>query len=423
MKLIYHTIFHLSLVLTAILTIWAIFFYITMIDEINDEVDDALEDYSETIIIRALAGEELPSGHIGSNNQYYLTEVSQEYAKSQSDIQYKDSMVYIIEKGETEPARILTTIFRDGQGKYHQLTVSTPSIEKEDLKKSIQLWIIFLYVALLLCIILVSVWVFYRNMRPLYILLHWMDEYQTGKNNTPLRNNTKITEFQKLNDAVVRYTERTEQIFEQQKQFIGNASHEIQTPLAICRNRLEMLMEDDSLSEKQLEELIKTHQTLEYITKLNKSLLLLTKIDNKQFSDTKNLELNTHLKQYIEDYKEVYQYKNIQVNIEETGHFYINMNESLATVLLTNLLKNAFVHNIDEGIIQIIITTDSIIFKNTGIKHPLDREHIFERFYQGNKKEGSTGLGLAIVDSICQLQHLKLQYSFEEEKHCFKISK
>ena len=423
MKLIYHTIFRLSLVLTAILTIWAIFFYITMIDEINDEVDDALEDYSETIIIRALAGEELPSGHIGSNNQYYLTEVSQEYAKSQSDIQYKDSMVYIIEKGETEPARILTTIFRDGQGKYHQLTVSTPSIEKEDLKKSIQLWIIFLYVALLLCIILVSVWVFYRNMRPLYILLHWMDEYQTGKNNTPLRNNTKITEFQKLNDAVVRYTERTEQIFEQQKQFIGNASHEIQTPLAICRNRLEMLMEDDSLSEKQLEELIKTHQTLEYITKLNKSLLLLTKIDNKQFSDTKNLELNTHLKQYIEDYKEVYQYKNIQVNIEETGHFYINMNESLAIVLLTNLLKNAFVHNIDEGIIQIIITTDSIIFKNTGIKHPLDREHIFERFYQGNKKEGSTGLGLAIVDSICQLQHLKLQYSFEEEKHCFKISK
>lgn len=423
MKLIYHTIFRLSLVLTAILTIWAIFFYITMIDEINDEVDDALEDYSETIIIRALAGEELPSGHIGSNNQYYLTEVSQEYAKSQSDIQYKDSMVYIIEKGETEPARILTTIFRDGQGKYHQLTVSTPSIEKEDLKKSIQLWIIFLYVALLLCIILVSIWVFYRNMRPLYILLHWMDEYQTGKNNTPLRNNTKITEFQKLNDAVVRYTERTEQIFEQQKQFIGNASHEIQTPLAICRNRLEMLMEDDSLSEKQLEELIKTHQTLEHITKLNKSLLLLTKIDNKQFSDTKNLELNTHLKQYIEDYKEVYQYKNIQVNIEETGHFYINMNESLATVLLTNLLKNAFVHNIDEGIIQIIITADSIIFKNTGIKQPLDREHIFERFYQGNKKEGSTGLGLAIVDSICQLQHLKLQYSFEEEKHCFKISK
>ena len=104
-------------------------------------------------------------------------------------------------------------------------------------------------------------------MRPLYVLLHWLDGYQTGKRNKPLSNDTQITEFRKLNEAAIRYVERTEQMFEQQKQFIGNAAHEIQTPLAICRNRLEMLMEDDSLSEKQLEELMKTHQTLEYITK------------------------------------------------------------------------------------------------------------------------------------------------------------
>lgn len=144
--------------------------------------------------------------------------------------------------------------------------------------------------------------------------------------------------------------ERTEQMFEQQKQFIGNASHEIQTPLAICRNRLEMLMEDDSLSEKQLEELMKTHQTLEYITKLNKSLLLLSKIDNGQFTDTKELELNVLLKQYLQDYEEVYDYRNIEVTIDEQGVFKVTMNESLAVALLTNLLKNAFVHNIDGDI-------------------------------------------------------------------------
>ena len=71
-----------------------------------------------------------------------------------------------------------------------------------------------------------------------------------------MSNDTQITEFRKLNEAAIRYVERTEQMFEQQKQFIGNASHEIQTPLAICRNRLEMLMEDDSLSEKQLNTLL-----------------------------------------------------------------------------------------------------------------------------------------------------------------------
>lgn len=419
MKLIYYIILRITLALTLILTVWAVFFYVTMIDEVND----ALEDYSETIIIRALAGEELPSKTNGSNNQYYMTEVSKEYAESQEDIQYKDSMVYIEEKGETEPARILTTIFQDDEGRYHELTVSTPSIEKDDLKDAIQVWIIFLYVALLFCIIIISVWVFYRNMHPLYVLLHWLDNYQTGKKNEPLNNNTQITEFRKLNDAATRYVERTEQMFEQQKQFIGNASHEIQTPLAICRNRLEMLMEDDSLSEKQLEELIKTHQTLEYITKLNKSLLLLTKIDNGQFTDAKQLEFNILLKQYLQDYKEVYNYRNIETYIEEQDIFNVTMNESLAVALLTNLLKNAFVHNVDKGHIRIVVTKNNITFRNTGVEHPLDKEHIFERFYQGAKKEGSTGLGLAIAESICRLQHLTLRYYYEQEEHCFEISK
>lgn len=423
MKLIYYIILRITLALTLILTVWAVFFYITMIDEVNDEVDDALEDYSETIIIRALAGEELPSETNGSNNQYYMTEVSKEYAENREDIQYKDSMIYIKEKGETEPARILTTIFRDDEGRYHELTVSTPTIEKDDLKNAIQVWVIILYAALLFSIVTISVWVFYRNMRPLYVLLHWLDNYQTGKRNAPLNNSTRITEFRKLNDATTRYAERTEQMFEQQKQFIGNASHEIQTPLAICRNRLEMLMEDESLSEKQLEELIKTHQTLEYITKLNKSLLLLTKIDNGQFTDTQPLTLNLLLKQYLQDYKEVYDYRHIATSIEERGTFDITMNESLAVALLTNLLKNAFVHNIDGGHIRIIITKDGITFRNTGADCPLDEKHIFERFYQGSKKEGSTGLGLAIAESICRLQHLSLRYYYEQEEHCFEISR
>ena len=298
MKLIYRIVIRISLLLILVLGVWAVFFYMAMMDEVNDEVDDSLEDYSEVIIIRTLAGEELPSQNTGSNNQYYLREVTEEYADSREDITYKDSMVYIVEKGETEPARILTTIFKDDENRFYELTVSTPSIEKEDLTAAIRNWMIFLYVALLLVIIVVNVWVFQQSMRPLYVLLHWLDGYRIGSKNKPLENDTQITEFRKLNEAAIRNAERSEQLFEQQKQFIGNASHEIQTPLAICRNRLEMMMEDESLSESQLEELMKTHQTLEHITKLNKSLLLLSKIDNGQFTETVELELNELLKRY-----------------------------------------------------------------------------------------------------------------------------
>lgn len=422
MKLIYRIVIRISLLLTLVLGVWAVFFYMAMMDEVNDEVDDSLEDYSEIIIIRALAGEELPSQNTGSNNQYYLKEVTEEYADSREGITYKDSMVYIVEKGETEPARILTTIFKDNENRFYELTVSIPSIEKEDLTAAIRDWMIFLYIALLLVIIVVNVWVFQQNMKPLYVLLHWLDDYRIGNKNKPLKNDTQITEFRKLNEAAIRNVERSEQLFEQQKQFIGNASHEIQTPLAICRNRLEMMMEDESLSETQLEELMKTHQTLEHITKLNKSLLLLSKIDNGQFTETVALELNELLKQYMDDYKEVYAYRDIQTEIVEDGIFRVQMNESLATILITNLLKNAFVHNIDGGRIRIEITPHSFTFRNSGVGQPLDEKHIFERFYQGAKKEGSTGLGLAIVDSICRLQNIGLRYYFENGEHCFEIS-
>ena len=422
MKLIYRIVIRISLLLILVLGVWAVFFYMAMMDEVNDEVDDSLEDYSEVIIIRTLAGEELPSQNTGSNNQYYLREVTEEYADSREDITYKDSMVYIVEKGETEPARILTTIFKDDENRFYELTVSTPSIEKEDLTAAIRNWMIFLYVALLLVIIVVNVWVFQQSMRPLYVLLHWLDGYRIGSKNKPLENDTQITEFRKLNEAAIRNAERSEQLFEQQKQFIGNASHEIQTPLAICRNRLEMMMEDESLSEFQLEELMKTHQTLEHITKLNKSLLLLSKIDNGQFTETVELELNELLKQYLDDYKEVYAYREIQTEVVEKGVFRVQMNESLATILITNLLKNAFVHNVDGGHIRIEITSHCFTFCNSGVEHSLDSTHIFERFYQGTKKEGSTGLGLAIVDSICRLQNIGLKYYFQNGEHCFEIS-
>lgn len=422
MKLIYRILFGISCALTVILSVWATFFYVTIINEVNDEVDDSLEDYSEMIIIRALAGEELPAVDNGSNNQYYLTEVTPEYAASREDIIYKDSMVYIVEKRETEPARILSNIFRDEDGRYFELTVSTPNIEKADLKFAILRQMIFLYVSLLLAIILINIWVFYRNLHPLYVLLHWLDKYRIGTTNEPLQNNTRITEFRKLNDAAIRNAERNEQLFEQQKQFIGNASHEMQTPLAICRNRLEMLMEDESLSEKQLEELIKTHQTLEHITRLNKSLLLLSKIDNGQFTETTELELNTTLKQYLGDYEEVYAYRSITTRVTENGIFRVVMSESLAAALLTNLLRNAFVHNVNGGQIRIDIDEHRCTFRNTASGEALDSEHIFDRFYQGSKKEGSTGLGLAISDSICRLQHLRLRYYFEDGEHCFEVA-
>lgn len=422
MKLFHLVLWRISLALIVVLTVWAGFFYMAVVEEVNDEVDDTLEDYSEGLIIRALLGEDMPTASNGSNNQYYLYEVSESYAASHPQITYRDEMVFITEKSETEPARVLITIFRTEDERYMELVVYTPTIEKLDLLRAILGWIIFLYVLLLLIILSINIWVFRKNMKPLYVLLKWLDNSQLGKKNEPLENTTKITEFRKLNAATMAFAERGEKLFEQQKTFIGNASHEMQTPLAICRNRLEMLMEDETLTEHQLNELIKTHQTLENLTRMNRSLLLLCKIENGQFADTHSVCLNDILAHYLDDYKEVYAYRNITVTVTLDSSFCVEMNDSLVSVLVTNLLKNSFVHNIDSGFIYIKITADTFEISNTGEK-PLDKERIFERFYQGQKKEGSTGLGLALVDSICKANHLKIDYTYAENRHIFTISK
>lgn len=422
MKLFHLVLWRISLALIVVLTVWAGFFYMAVVEEVNDEVDDTLEDYSEGLIIRALSGEDMPTASNGSNNQYYLYEVSESYAASHPQITYRDEMVFITEKSETEPARVLITIFRTEDERYMELVVYTPTIEKLDLLRAILGWIIFLYVLLLLIILSINIWVFRKNMKPLYVLLKWLDSSQLGKKNEPLENTTKITEFRKLNAATMAFAERGEKLFEQQKTFIGNASHEMQTPLAICRNRLEMLMEDETLTEHQLNELIKTHQTLENLTRMNRSLLLLCKIENGQFVDTRSVCLNDILAHYLDDYKEVYAYRNITVTVTTDSSFCVEMNDSLVSVLVTNLLKNSFVHNIDGGFIYIKITANTFEISNTGEK-PLDRERIFERFYQGQKKGGSTGLGLALVDSICKANHLTIDYTYVENRHIFTISK
>ena len=128
MKLFYQVLTHLLVGIFVVLTGWAVCFYLGILAEINDEVDDSLEDYSELIIIRSLSGQALPSNDNGSNNQYFLREVSASYASSRPNIIYQDSMVYIVEKKETEPARILTTIFKNERGQYYELSVSTPTI-------------------------------------------------------------------------------------------------------------------------------------------------------------------------------------------------------------------------------------------------------------------------------------------------------
>lgn len=423
MKLIYRLVIRTLLFLLPIMFLWGILFYKAIMNEVLDEMDDNLEDYSEEIIRRALGGDELPSISNGSNNQYFLTPITDEEAMSRPEILYKDSMLYIIDKNEKEPARILETVFVNDMNQKYLLHVATPSIDRFDLIESIIYWIIFLYALLFITVVLINMIVFYRSLRPLYVLLKWLDGYEIGKENIPLDNSTEIIEFKKLNDAVIKNTRLHESYNDMQKQFIGNASHEMQTPVAICINRVELMMNDENMDEKHMRQLSEIHSSLVHLSKLNKSLLIMSRIDNGQYSDIKTLGLSVFVDKYIENLSEVYSYMKIKVEYKKYCDFIIDMNDTLAEMLVTNLLKNAFVHNFEGGRIKVVVNKDNLVVSNSGESKALDSNIIFSRFYHGNKKEGSTGLGLAIVKQICDVSSLEISYLFVDTMHTFIVKR
>lgn len=422
MKLLHVSTLRFSLVAALVMAFWSVFFYYALIREVYDEVDDSLEDYAELILIRYLAGEKLPSTDSGSNNQYFLHEVTPEYAASHPHVTYASRDVFIEEKEEYEPARILSYIFLRDDDQYMEVEVSTPTLEKQDVARDIFIYIVALYLCIMTGIVLVNLWSVRRSMKPLYRLLGWIDRYRMGTPNEPFEIDTDISEFKVLGETVKRSLERNEKLYEQQKLFIGNASHEMQTPIAVCRTRLEALLDEETLTEEQMGEIIKTLNTLDGMSRLNRSLLLLCKIDNGQFSDIRPVHLDDVCRNLLEDYRMVYAPRGIVVETDLRESFIVQMDPSIASVLVSNLLKNAHVHNRPEGgLVRIESCCTSLRIENDGEPKPLNTSLIFNRFYHTAHKKTSTGLGLSLAQAICQQSGLQLVYSFESGRHVFTV--
>lgn len=418
MKLMYRIAMRLALVLLPLMAVWAGFFYFKTLDEVNDETDDALDEFTEKVIARMLSGRELPSNE-GANILYDIIPIGAQFAHDHPSIRYYFNDEYFPSIGH-EPARVLITVFQTDDDQYFLLKAYTPTIDKEELMHGTLVWVVILYFTLLLTVMTVTILVFYRNMRPLYRLLDWMDRLKVGGKNPPLDNPTGITEFKRLNVAAEKALNRYEEAFEAQKEFIGNASHELQTPLAVMGNRIEWLLDNTELDERQIGELLGIQRTLSGVVRLNKTLLLLTKIDNGQFPESTDVFIPALVQETVEVFSEIYEDKEIEVDFPRPDSLMVRMNESLARTLTGNLLKNAFIYTPAHGRISISIKGRTLEIANTG-DTPLDADHIFDRFYKSGGREGSLGLGLAIVGAVQRYYDLEVKYRFEEKMHVFSV--
>lgn len=232
---------------------------------------------------------------------------------------------------------------------------------------------------------------------------------------------TNIIEFDQLNEVLINLTNRVSNDYKNLKQFSEDASHELQTPLAIIRSKVESLIESNKLSDELVEKLKTIYDNTNRLTRLSKDLLLLTKLENNQFNIENQVSFMHIIRDKITDWQEIIELKNLKCEFNLNDDLKIKMNLNLADILISNLLSNAITHTDYSGIIKADIKGNTIHISNSGktaIKNP---NSIFNRFHKESSSQQSVGLGLSIVKRICELHQIKIEYLFLDGMHGFSL--
>mgnify|MGYP006194951097 CR=1 FL=1 len=423
MKLLNQSLKHLSIAIFVFVTLWAVVFYFSMLDEIKSSIDEGLENHARLILKNAETDSTVLSKSTFDESLFTIKEIESPSLFVASE-KYLDTGLYMQDLDDSapewEPVRMMTSTFKLN-GKYYELKVANPMLEEDDLMKTLLWKIAGLYVFLIVLLIVLNNIDLKKLWQPFYELLSQLKAYRLGKDNTLPSISSNTTEFNDLQKAVNVLLQNNIQIFEQQKQFIENASHELQTPLAIAANRMELLLEKNSLDPEVAEGLSETFKVVQRMIRLNKSLLLLSKIENKQFTEFSTVSVNQLIQKKLEELQDLGKAKRIDINFVENGQLSLKMEENLADILFSNLLRNAFLHNKKNGEIKIVVSDSGFQICNSGIENRLNETRIFQRFQKFEYTAGS-GLGLAICKAIVDVHEISLSYSYSEDLHCFNIS-
>lgn len=359
-----------------------------------------------------------PGNFISFNNNIIIT--MSDRAPARDSLFYED--IYMPEDSETITHRVLLTGAKI-HGKPYRIQIQRSIIETEDLVKTV-VWVMTLFLLVLVTGLLLVNWSLAKKIwRPFYETIEKLRDYKIDKTPVLRLGRSNISEFNEMNQTLENLADKNQQIFLAQKEFTENAAHELQTPLAIIKTNVDMLLQKESLTGEEAAIIGNISEASQRMARLNKSLLLLSKIENRQFTQNEMVNFTILIRKYLEQYEDAIHQKNIITETRTDGDFIVNVDPVLASILTGNLLSNAIRHNIPSGRIIIHTFKEKIVIANSGKEYELDNSRLFRRFQKQSHNNDSTGLGLEICKTICELSGMKLVYEFSEMMHTFILSK
>jgi signal transduction histidine kinase len=351
---------------------------------------------------------------------YPFIEVREVSDKTERSVSVKDTAIFDYSENESIPYRQVSSV-KSIKGKMYLIVVRDALLEKSDL-----LMIIGVVTGLVFLLLNISLYFINRKLslniwKPFYNTLDHIKDFSPEAAHFKLNVNNEIDEFAELNKSLENLTIRVISDYQMLKRFTEDASHEIQTPLAVIHSKLETLLQHPDLKKDQAESIKAAYTSAQRISKLIQTLLLLTKIANDQFPEKSRVNLSDLVQEKIKLFADHIAAKSLILKYEIDPGITLETNFFLAESMIMNLIGNAVKHSEKEGSINIKMDSVHLNISNSGKPLAVPGEKLFERFYKTDKSTGSQGLGLAIVKEICRLNKWEIGYKYQDSMHNFSV--
>lgn len=355
----------------------------------------------------------------GKLHEGLTIELVPDYSGLYNDSIYEIERVSAIEINEIDRFRGLKTC-TELNGSVYKITIETNIEDTNETFATIALITAVFFVVLIVGFIVLNRFISRRLFQPFYNTLNFLKEYDLSNSSSVNLGGTNIIEFAELNSAVELLINQNVAVYKQQKQFLENASHELQTPLAIIQLKLDLLRQKTEATPELLEAIEQIQTPLTRLVRVNKNLLVLAKVENQQFNTTTTLNIHQVLNETLTLFQDFANSKSITFTVRLNTSLIVSAHPFLLETLFHNLLSNAIRHSNEQTEIKVTTTKNSVEITNAGLSQ-LNTNHIFQRFSSSTNQKVSSGLGLAIAKEICTKYAWQLSYSFNNNSHVFVV--
>jgi signal transduction histidine kinase len=396
----------------------AVLLYFTIRRIVYKQIDNSLITEMEIIQDQIEQTDTIPDFAVSFGHQIEVRLLDNPLHKFQV---INDTIVSDTISSDNLPFRCLYYAGKTNRNKGYTIRILQTLSEKKELLEDISLYLFFLFLSLFLISILLNYLISIKLWNPFYVVVDKAEKFDIQSDKPIELPETSIKEFRQLNTVFNKMTRKMRNDYLSLKEYNENAAHEIQTPLAIIRSKLEILMQRKELKKESINLIESINEATTRLFKLNQGLLLISKIDNFYFQEGKEISLKQIIGNSIIHYKEIMQLKKITVEMEANDPAIVKMNEILAEVLISNLISNAVRYNIDRGFIKCLINNRYLTISNSGVPLKTDPELLFRRFHKTSENPQSVGLGLSIVKKIADTYKMKITYTCTGNIHELRL--